>query len=240
MAKQTTEEEFNLRRQTRRRLIGAVALVLFVVILLPVVFDSEPAPTAGNDIELRIPNQDDAGEFQPKIDLPELDKMASAVASAPAAASAPVAASVPTPASAPVAPLATAPVAAAAAPAPVLSKPEPETKAKSETKPKAENKPQVENKPKAETKAKPENKPAGKAQPVPKSGWAVQLGAFSNVDTAKNLQAKLSKQGYHAYTEKAGKVMRVRVGSYPTREAAEKAQRKLAAQGNHCNVVSLE
>src|SRR5512147_999973 len=87
MAKQTTEEEVNLMRQTRRRLIGAVALVLFVVILLPIIFDSEPQPSSGNDIELRIPNKDNAGEFQPKIDLPELDKMASEVAAASAVAS---------------------------------------------------------------------------------------------------------------------------------------------------------
>jgi cell division septation protein DedD len=68
----------------------------------------------------------------------------------------------------------------------------------------------------------------------------VQVGAFSNVDTAKSLQAKLSKQGYHAYTEKAGSVVRVRVGSYPTREAAEKIQSRLEAHGTQANVVSLE
>src|SRR5512135_3350704 len=108
MAKQTTEEEGKLMRQTRRRLIGAVALVLFAVILLPIVFDSEPGPASGNDIELRIPDKDNAGEFQPKIDLPALDKMASevaatsAVVSAPAAVSAPVAVLSPAPAPAPV------------------------------------------------------------------------------------------------------------------------------------------
>lgn len=101
MAKQTTEEEFNLRRQARRRLIGAIALVLVVVILLPIVFDSEPAPSKGNDIDLRIPGKENAPEFQPKIDLPQLDKMASeVVAASPVAnaapASAPVAV-VPTP-----------------------------------------------------------------------------------------------------------------------------------------------
>ncbi len=209
MAKQTTEEEFKLKRQTRRRLIGAVALVLFVVILLPVVFDSEPAPATGSDIELRIPNKDKAGEFQPKIDLPELDKMASAVAATSAVASAPAAAS------APIAVVPT-PVEKAAIPAPVVNKPKPEAK------------------------PKVESKPVAKTQAVPKSGWAVQVGAFANADTAKGLQAKLSKQGYHVYTEKAGNVVRVRVGAYPTREAAEKVQHKLATQGLQPNVVNLE
>lgn len=222
MAKQTTEEEVNLMRQTRRRLIGAVALVLFVVILLPIVFDSEPAPSTGNDIELRIPNKDNAGEFQPKIDLPELDKMASEVAATSAVPGAPAAAS------APVAVLTPAPEKKAIAAAPVVSKPKVEAKPKTEAKPVAKNKP------------KPESKPVAKAQAVPKTGWALQLGAFAKADAARSLQAKMSKHGYHAYTEKAGNVVRVRVGGYPTREAAEKVQRKLEAQGTHANVVSLE
>lgn len=206
MAKQTTEEEFNLRRQTRRRLIGAVALVLFVVILLPVVFDGDPAPAAGNDIQLRIPDKGDAGEFQPKIDLPELDRMAAADAAAASAV-----ANAQAVASAPAAP----PAATPAAPAPV-------------------------SKPKAEARPKVESKPAARAQTVPKSGWVVQAGAYANADTARNLQAKLSKQGYHAYTEKAGSVVRVRLGSYPTQDAAEKVKGKLEAQGMRSDVINLE
>jgi cell division septation protein DedD len=50
----------------------------------------------------------------------------------------------------------------------------------------------------------------------------------------------LYKLGYHAYTEKAGTVLRVRVGSYPTQDAAEKAKSKLATQGMQGNVVNLE
>jgi DedD protein len=216
MAKQTTEEEFNLRRQTRRRLIGAIALVLLVVILLPIVFDSEPPSAAGNNIELRIPNKDNAGEFQPKIDLPELDKMASEVAATSAVESAPAPSNVPVAAPAP------APEKKTAAPAPAATKAKPEPKAK------------------PEAKAKVESKVPAKAQPAPKSGWGLQVGAFANVETAKELQAKLKKHGYHAYTEKAGSVVRVRVGGYPTREAAERVQHKLAAQGTQSNVVNLE
>jgi DedD protein len=213
MAKQiSTEEESNLKRQVRRRLIGAVALFLLLIIFIPIVFDSEPAPTAGNNIELRIPDKDKAPEFQPKIDLPQIDKMASEVEAAPAIEPAAV------PASAPAVVLSPAP-AVKPAPAPAVSKPKPEAK----------------------PAPKLESKPAAKPQAaVPKTGWGVQVGAFANTDTAKSLQAKLSKQGYHAYTEKAGSVTRVRIGSYPTREAAEKAQAKLKAQGTEANVVSLE
>ncbi len=66
MAKQLSDDELNLRRKARRRLIGAFALTLAVVVILPMVLDSEPRPT-GQDIDLRIPAPDKAGEFVPKI-----------------------------------------------------------------------------------------------------------------------------------------------------------------------------
>ena len=214
MAKQTTEEEFNLRRLSRRRLIGAIALVLLVVILLPVVFDSEPTPSAGNNIDLRIPGKDNSPEFQPKINLPELDKMASEVVATSAVAGTPV--------------MPAAPVAAVAKPAVPVVPPLVVSKPKPEVKPQPVAKPRVE------------NKPVAKPQALPKTGWVVQVGAFANADTARNLQTKLYQLGYHAYTEKAGAVLRVRVGSYPTLDAAEKAKSKLATQGMQANVVNLQ
>ncbi|MBI5436367.1 MAG: SPOR domain-containing protein [Nitrosomonadales bacterium] len=77
MAKQLTDDEASLKRKARRRLIGAVALTIAIVVLLPMLLDSEPRPV-GRDIELRIPDKDKVGEFAPRIGLPS--------ASAPAAA----------------------------------------------------------------------------------------------------------------------------------------------------------
>ncbi|GAB4120299.1 MAG: SPOR domain-containing protein [Sideroxydans sp.] len=58
MAKQIrTDDEFNLQRQARRRLIGAIALMLAVVIFLPMIFDADPGATVKQDIELRIPEK---------------------------------------------------------------------------------------------------------------------------------------------------------------------------------------
>jgi DedD protein len=48
------------KKRARRRLIGAVALVLAVVILLPMVLDSEPRPLTG-DIAIQIPSKDGKG-----------------------------------------------------------------------------------------------------------------------------------------------------------------------------------
>jgi DedD protein len=53
-----------LRRRGRRRLVGAIALVLLAVIVLPMVFDSEPRQGAPA-VSVRIPSEDDAG-FSPK------------------------------------------------------------------------------------------------------------------------------------------------------------------------------
>lgn len=212
MAKKiSTEEESNLKRQARRRLIGAVALVLAIVVFLPMVFDDEPSPTTANDIELRIPNKD---KVPPLVAQPVAAPVAAAVAVS-AVSSAPVVEPI-------VAPDATSAVSAE----PVVAA------AKVETKPKVEAKPKVETKPKVEAK------PA--AKPTPKTGWVVQVGAYSNADTAKQMNAKLSKEGFQVYTEKVGDKVRVRVGSYPTREAADKIKAKLEKIGLHPFVVNLE
>jgi DedD protein len=54
-----------LKRRGRRRLVGAVALVLAAVIVLPMVFDSEPKGSAP-PVSVRIPGEDDTG-FTPKV-----------------------------------------------------------------------------------------------------------------------------------------------------------------------------
>ena len=54
-----------LKRRGRRRLVGAVALVLLAVIVLPMVFDSEPR-TSAPPVSVRIPGEDDA-PFAPKL-----------------------------------------------------------------------------------------------------------------------------------------------------------------------------
>ena len=70
MAKQLTDDELNIRRKQRRRLIGSIALTLAVVVILPMVLDSEPKPSEP-DIDLRIPDQDNAGEFVSSVTIPE-------------------------------------------------------------------------------------------------------------------------------------------------------------------------
>jgi DedD protein len=87
MAKQQTDDELNLRRKARRRLIGAVALTLAVVVILPMVLDREPK-ISGKDIDLSIPDPNKAGKFAPGVVVPDSasPSTGSAVAAAPVVA----------------------------------------------------------------------------------------------------------------------------------------------------------
>lgn len=217
MATQITEDEDKLRRRARRRLIGAVALTLIVVIALPMILDSEPKPV-GQNIELTIPNKDKVGEFVPKMDLPAV--------SAPT----PTTPVVPVPVAAPAA------VVAAAAPAVADSQPASAPPAGTAL---AEQKNPPEVKPEMMPGAKSATKPTSKTHAVPKAGFVVQIGAFSKAATAENWQKKLSKRGFRVYTEQVDDKVRVRVGPYSTHDAAEKSRRKLEAEGLRPNIVEL-
>lgn len=67
MAEQDTspDADLQLKKRARRRLVGAVALALLAVIVLPMVMDREPRP-ASQDIQVRIPSQDGPG-FAAKV-----------------------------------------------------------------------------------------------------------------------------------------------------------------------------
>jgi DedD protein len=63
MAEEKQQDVETLKRRGRRRLVGAVALVLAAVIVLPMVFDPEPRGTA--PVSVRIPGEDET-PFAPK------------------------------------------------------------------------------------------------------------------------------------------------------------------------------
>ena len=83
MAEEQQDVE-TLKRRGRRRLVGAVALVLLAVIVLPMVFDPEPKGTVA-PVEVRIPKETDTA-FAPK---PPAAKPAAKVEAAPVAPAAP-------------------------------------------------------------------------------------------------------------------------------------------------------
>ena len=214
MAKELTEDELNLRRKARRRLVGAVALTLAVVVILPMVLDREPKP-AGQDIDLRIPDPDKAGEFVPNVAIPEESVVSPSSVSAVEAGTA----------------MAGAPAVAVTevAKPPVASVKEPV--AKNISKKEAPGKT-----PAASKTLKP--KIADKPASATAEGYVAQVGAYSNTDTAKQELSKLKKWGFKAYIEKAGDKIRVRVGPYPSREKAEKVGHLLEKHGLHPVILS--
>lgn len=215
MAKQQTEEELNIKRRARRRLIGAIALALAVVVILPMVLDSEPKP-GGQDIELRIPDADKVGDFVPGIAPLAVNEMTSldeqnAVAGASSVAAAPVAVSgvkpvegVPQVAESP-------PVAVAR---PVVS-PQPASVKPVEAKP-----------------------VAVKSVPAMDGAYIVQVGAFTNAATASSEAEKLKNWGFKAYTEQISGTTRVRVGPYGDRNKADEVRLLLEKHGLHPVVKS--
>jgi DedD protein len=214
MAKQQTDDELNLRRKARRRLVGASALTLAVVVILPMVLDREPGLT-GKDIDLSIPSPDKVGEFIPGAAVSEVAGTTPPVA--PAVVVTPT-------------PLATA-VIATPAQAPDVKKPSTAPVQQAATGKATPHKPSEAQKP---TEAKNADKPAGA------EGFVAQVGAYSNPSTARQELNKLKKWGFKAYTEKSGDKIRVRVGPYPEREKAEKAGKLLEKHGMHPVILSAK
>jgi DedD protein len=89
-----------LRRRGRRRLVGAIALVLVAVIVLPWIFDTQPRQTP--PVSVRIPNEDESA-FKPKPAPPvaEAPRPTSAPAAEPKPAAAPSSSVEPKPAARP-------------------------------------------------------------------------------------------------------------------------------------------
>lgn len=141
MARSVSDEELQLKKRARRRLIGAVVLVTTVAVVLPMVLDSEPRPS-NPSISIQIPAQDAGVIAKPPAPLKPADPVA-----APAAAEARPDA---------VKPEAAAAVATADAKA--------ESKAEAKTEKKAEKKAEAKAKPepvaKADTPVQPVTKPA--------------------------------------------------------------------------------
>jgi DedD protein len=207
------DETLELRRRARRRLIGAIALVLALVIVPPWVMDLEPKPVATN-LTVEIPRQD-AGALKPAPVVPPPKAAVPAPAAAPRGADKQGGA-VPRPPD--VSPdTGKAGDRAKSEPAKALPKPEPVARA-------------------APPETARTDGDAKRAEAILNAeAYLVPLGAFANKDNVKTLEAKLAKAGVTYYTEvvttPGGEQTRVRAGPFPTKEAAEKSRERLKSLG---------
>ncbi|MCZ7562242.1 MAG: SPOR domain-containing protein [Burkholderiaceae bacterium] len=211
------------KKRARRRLLGALALGIAAVIVLPLVLDSEPRQ-AITDVQVEIPPRDAA--------VPAKDEESTArpaeVAVVP-----------------PVEPMAPEKDAAAPdeAPKPSAVEPKPEAVPKSQPAPKVQAAPKTEVAPKPQAAAKTEAAPAPASAPKSAAHFAVQLGAFANAGSARAQADKARKAGVRVYTETVktaqGERTRVRVGPFASREDAEQARTRLKSIGVESAVVPL-
>lgn len=63
---QMSDQELQFKKRARRRLVGAVALVLLMITVLPMILDDRAGQTPQQDIEITIPSQE-GSDFTSKI-----------------------------------------------------------------------------------------------------------------------------------------------------------------------------
>lgn len=200
-----------LRRRARRRLVGAVAIALTAIVVVPMLFDPDPKPL-GSDVDIRIPAQE--SPFEPAS--PAAPRLQTSVAE-PAP---PESGSASTPAPA---------AEAKSAPAePTPTSPPPPPKAVATEPPREAKKPAA--KPAQETK-KPEPAPLRSDPAFASKGYYLQLGAFGSEANAKALQAKVQAAGFKVGLADSNGQYRVRVGPIPERDKAMDTLAKLRSKG---------
>jgi len=209
MGKAISDEELQLKKRARRRLVGAIALVLLIVVFLPMVLDNEPRPL-NQDIAITIPPVP-RPESPPSVAAPvQSDPQGGTAPASPAVAGMPGGTSAP----------------GTAAP----TNAEPAKSEPNRSEPNRSEPARTDSKAALRTAPK-ESKSPSVSVSADEEAFVVQLGAFSNAANAKALQKKLRDNKFKAYTEliksAGGDRVRVRVGPYPSREAAEKARERL-------------
>ena len=190
-----------LQRRARRRLVGAIALVVFVVIVFPIVLDKERKP-AGQDLVIHIPSQE-AGKFNTRV-LPAKPPEAEAPATAAAVIAPAPAADAPVKADAPAAKL-SGELAAVKPPAP------------------AEKSTSV-----AGGDGRSDQSPAEKGWMVPLGAFT---DAKNVRELRAKLTAAGVKSYTEAAKGPRGPQTRVRAGPFASKEEAEQALEKLKAMG---------
>ncbi|RJG06411.1 SPOR domain-containing protein [Noviherbaspirillum cavernae] len=245
------------KKRARRRLIGAIALVLAAIIGLPMILDSEPKPLA-DDIAIRIPSKDKPAQtsvaHQPAVpaasNIPtsksldpseEVIEPSAAPANAksaqpatvnPAIAVAPSAADKPKDAG-------KAPQAQAAK-ATATEKP---TTPDSVTKTESKAAPKVE---KADDSARAMALLEGKTDPKAAadkkaSKYVIQIAALASKEKVNELQTRLKDAGIKSYTQKiateSGERIRIRVGPFVNKDEADKVKARIGKLGLNGTLV---
>ncbi|SEF63594.1 SPOR domain-containing protein [Nitrosomonas ureae] len=223
MTKNITEEELLLRKRARRRLVGAIILVLVSIIVLPAIFDEPKPDDEPHEIAINLPGVDRSTivpgteqraqesfsdmsattelQNEPEIHTQDIEKIIEARS-----------------------------YESGGIPIPGVK---PKLDKRSTEILRANNANSVRsavNTPAAATSAA-ETAKASQTSSDSTKGFVVQLGAFSDQSKARQQHANLVSSGFNAYTETLKvdnkEVTRVRIGPFMTRGAADSELKKL-------------
>ena len=229
------------RTRARRRLIGALVLLVAGVVGFPVLFETQPRPLPV-DTPILVP-EGTAMRGAPAPALRPLPVVSADAGNEPVAVAAPapllpasaaLPAALPPPATAQASaavavPAARAVVAARApAPAPALA-----------TAPA----PAVSAAPKPESAKAETAKPAPDSTAAASGRFVVQVGAYNDPERLRAARQKVEKLGYKTYTQEVdsptGKRTRVRVGPFASRQEADAVATQVKASGMQANILAL-
>lgn len=216
------EQALILKKRARRRLVGAIALVLLMIIVLPRILQDRANQTTQESIKITMPEQ--------AVTQADAESSgSSAEEQAPAVTELSSETEIENLAAKQAEPVAQVPTEQA-----VETRDEPEKpaeKALSVNKPAPKSEPVM---PKAEPKT-----PVATQE---KGSFTVQVGVFSDAANVKQLQEKLKQAGFDSHTEKIatpnGQKIRLRAGKFSTRQQASDALNSIKAAGLSGMVIS--
>lgn len=225
-------QELSLKKRARRRLVGAVSLVLLMVIVLPMVLQDRASLAPQDAIKITMPEVRE-NVVDTKTEAPlAIDQSADALV---VAADEGVDSNMKSDGDE-----------KSVANTDAASKPEKKVEVKDKAVATVDSK-LTAVKPteaRAETKVEVKPKVEAKAEQKDNESFTIQVGVFSDAANVKQLQAKLKEAGYASHTEKIatakGEKIRLRAGNYSSRQAAASALAKLQAAGLTGMVISNE
>lgn len=218
------DQELTLKKRARRRLVGAIALVVLMIIVLPQVLQDRALVAQQEPIKITMP---EISSPTNQNTVPQSVSEDSALNRSDAVSDqqdseiiAPVTESV------------------IDKPAEVSSLKVPDTKKQ----PEKTIEPTVEKKVVVKT---PEvSKAENDASVQPKESFTVQVGVYSDIENVKRLQEQLKQAGFSTTTEKVktpkGDSLRLKAGSFNSRQNAEVALAKIKTIGLSGIIVANE
>ena len=220
----SNEQELVLKKRARRRLVGAIALVLLMVIILPQVLQDRALLAQQEPIKITMPELANT-PVETVVNNPEV---ASAVNQQLESEDI----------------VAVSPESSVE----IISDNKVSDSRNTLTEPAAIKK--IENKPvkAAEIKVAVKTPEASKSQiPAPiksQESFTVQVGVYSDADNVKRLQEQLKQAGFSTYTEKVktpkGDSLRLKAGNFNSRQDAVAALDKIKAIGLSGIVIGIE